>query len=143
MLSPIFPDVHLPHLADVPLPPMLRVRLHHPTREAVGDIAAAVDEALARSKQLADLKSGASVAVAVGSRGIAHIPKVVAAAVRHLKQRDFAPFIVPAMGSHGGATAEGQASMLAHLGVTEETVGAPVRATMETVENASTMHGIP
>jgi hypothetical protein len=143
MLSPTFPDVHLPHLADVPLPPMLRVRLHHPTREAVGDIAAAVDEALARSKQLADLRSGASVAVAVGSRGIAHIPKVVAAAVRHLKQRDFAPFIVPAMGSHGGATAEGQAGMLAHLGVTEETVGAPVRATMETVEYASTMHGIP
>jgi hypothetical protein len=66
----------------------------------------------------------------------------VAAAVRHLKQRDFAPFIVPAMGSHGGATAEGQAGMLAHLGVTEETVGAPVRATMETVEYASTMHGI-
>ena len=143
MLSPTFPDVHLPHLADVPLPPVLRVRLHHPTREAVPDIAAAVDEALARSKQLADLKSGASVAVAVGSRGIAHIPKVVAAAVRHLKQRDFAPFIVPAMGSHGGATAEGQAGMLAHLGVTAATVGAPVRATMETVEYASTLHGIP
>src|SRR5919106_2224643 len=143
MLSPTFPDVHLPHLANVPLPPMLRVRLHHPTREAVPDIAAAVDEALARSKRLADLKSGSSVAVAVGSRGIAHIPKVVAAAVRHLKQRDFAPFIVPARGGQGGATAEGQAGMLAHLGVTEETVGAPVRATMETVEYASTMHGIP
>ena len=80
--------------------------------------------------------------MAVGSRGIANIPKVVAAAVKHLKQREFKPFIVPAMGSHGGATAEGQAGMLAHLGVTEETVGAPVRATMETVEYASTMHGI-
>ena len=143
MLSPTFPEVHLPHLANVPLPPMLRVRLHHPTREAVPDIAAAVDEALARSKRLADLKSGSSVAVAVGSRGIAHIPKVVAAAVRHLKQRDLVPFIVPAMGSHGGATAEGQAGMLAHLGVTEATVGAPIRATMETVEYASTLHGIP
>jgi hypothetical protein len=143
MLSPTFPEVHLSHLANVPLPPMMRVRLHHPTRERVEDIAAAIDEALARSKRLADLKSGASVAIAVGSRGIAHIPKVVAAAVRHLKQRDFAPFIVPAMGSHGGATAEGQVGMLAHLGVTEATVGAPVRATMETVEYASTMHGIP
>jgi hypothetical protein len=142
MLSPTFPEVHLPHLADVPLPPMMRVRLHHPTREPVEDIAAAVDQALARSKQLEELRTGASVAVAVGSRGIAHIPKVVAAAVRHLKQREFKPFIVPAMGSHGGATAEGQAGMLAHLGVTEETVGAPVRATMETVEYASTMHGI-
>jgi hypothetical protein len=142
MLSPTFPEIHFPHLADVPLPPMMRLRLHHPKGEPIEDIAAAVDEALARSKQLETLRSGASVAVAVGSRGIAHIPKVVAAAVRHLKQREFAPFIVPAMGSHGGATAEGQAGVLAHLGVTEATVGAPVRATMETVEYASTMHGI-
>jgi Lactate racemase N-terminal domain len=143
MLSPTFPEVDLPHLADIPLPPMMRLRLRHPKGEPIEDIAAAVDSALARSKQLETLRSGASVAVAVGSRGIAHIPKVVAAAVRHLKQRDFAPFIVPAMGSHGGATAEGQAGVLAHLGVTEKTVGAPVRATMETVEYASTMHGIP
>jgi hypothetical protein len=134
MFSPTFPEVHLPHLKDVPVPPMLRLRLTHPTADAVPDIAAAVDEALARSRRFGDLPPGASVAVAVGSRGIAHIPKVVAASVRHLKQRGFAPFIIPAMGSHGGATAEGQAGVLAHLGVTEETVGAPVRATMETVE---------
>ena len=143
MFSPTFPEVHLPHLANVPLPPMARLRLTHPTRESVADIAAAVDEALARSRRLADLPRGSSVAVAVGSRGIAHIPKVVAAAVKHLKQRDFAPFIVPAMGSHGGATAEGQAGVLAHLGVTEQSVGAPVRATMETVEYGATLHGIP
>jgi hypothetical protein len=102
-----------------------------------------VDGALGRSRRFADLRSGSRVAVAVGSRGIAHIPEVVAAAVRHLKQRDYAPFIVPAMGSHGGATAEGQAGVLAHLGVTEATVGAPIRATMETVEYGATMHGIP
>ncbi len=143
MLSPTFPEVRLPHLANVPLPPMARLRLTHPSREAVPDIAAAVDEALAKSRRFADLPKGSSVAVAVGSRGIAHIPKVVAAAVRHLKQREFQPFIIPAMGSHGGATAEGQAGVLAHLGVTEETVGAPVRATMETVEYGATMHGIP
>jgi len=143
MLSPTFPEVHLPHLASVPLPPMARMRLTHPSREAVADIGAAVDEALARSRRLGDLPQGASVAVAVGSRGIAHIPKVVAAAVRHLKQRGFAPFIVPAMGSHGGATADGQAGVLAHLGVTEASVGAPVRATMETVEYGATLHGIP
>jgi hypothetical protein len=122
---------------------MLRVRLTHPKGGPIADIAGAVDEALAPSKRLADLPSDASVAVAVGSRGIAHIPEVVAAAVRHLKQRGFAPFIVPAMGSHGGATAEGQAGVLAHLGVTEQTVGAPVRATMETVEYGATLHGIP
>ena len=143
MLSPTFPEVHLPHLRDVPIPPMLRLRLTHPKGGPIADVAGAVDEALARSRRFADLRSGASVAVAVGSRGIAHIPEVVAAAVRHLKQRGFAPFIVPAMGSHGGATAEGQAGVLAHLGVTEATVGAPIRATMETVEYGATLNGIP
>lgn len=143
MLSPTFPRIDLPHLATTPLPPMMRVRLTQPKGEPVADLAGAVDEALARSRQLGDLRTGASVAVAVGSRGIARIPEVVAAAVRHLKQRGFEPFIVPAMGSHGGATAEGQAGVLAHLGVTEATVGAPVRATMETVEYGATMHGIP
>jgi hypothetical protein len=143
MLSPTFPEVHLPHLKDVPIPPMLRLRLTHPKGGPIADVAGAVDEALATSRRFADLRSGASVAVAVGSRGIAHIPEVVAAAVRHLKQRGFAPFIVPAMGSHGGATAEGQAGVLAHLGVTEATVGAPIRATMETVEYGATLNGIP
>jgi hypothetical protein len=122
---------------------MLRVGLTHPKGEPIANIGAAVDEALARSRRFADLRTGARVAVAVGSRGIAHIPEVVAAAVRHLKERGFAPFIVPAMGSHGGATAEGQAGVLAHLGVTEASVGAPIRATMETVEYGATLHGIP
>jgi hypothetical protein len=143
MLSPTFPEVRLPHLKNVPIPPMLRLRLTHPKGGPIADVAGAVDEALARSRRFADLRSGASVAVAVGSRGIAHIPEVVAAAARHLKQRGFAPFIVPAMGSHGGATAEGQAGVLAHLGVTEATVGAPIRATMETVEYGATLNGIP
>ena len=143
MLSPTFPEIRLPHLASTPIPPMLRVRLTHPKGGPIADIEGAVDEALGKSRRFADLRSGASVAVAVGSRGIAHIPEVVMAAVRHLKQRNFAPFIVPAMGSHGGATAEGQAGVLAHLGVTEGTVGAPIRATMETVEYGATLHGIP
>ena len=121
MLSPTFPEVHLPHLADTPIPPMLRVRLTHPKGGPIADIAGAVDEALGKSSRLADLRSDARVAVAVGSRGIAHIPEVVAAAVRHLKQRGFAPFIVPAMGSHGGATAEGQRELIAHYGITEAT----------------------
>ena len=143
MLSPTFPEVRMPHLADVPIPPLLRVGLTHPKGEPVANIGAAVDEALAKSRRFEDLRTGARVAVAVGSRGIAHIPEVVAAAVRHLKERGFAPFIVPAMGSHGGATAEGQAGVLAHLGVTEASVGAPIRATMATVEYGATLHGIP
>lgn len=143
MLSPSFPKIHLPHLADMPLPLMQVARLHHPSSKPVADIEASVDEALARSTRFNDLPDGANVAVAVGSRGIADIPRIVAAAILHLKQRGFVPFIVPAMGSHGGATAEGQAAMLAHLGVTEASVGAPIRATMETVEYGATLHGIP
>ncbi|MGI9449508.1 MAG: hypothetical protein ACR2QH_02470, partial [Geminicoccaceae bacterium] len=143
MFSPIFPKVHLPHLDDISLPPMQPARLQHATSEPISDIPAAVDEALARSNRLTDLKQGACVAVAVGSRGIADIQKVAAAAITHLRKRGFSPFVVPAMGSHGGATAEGQAAVLAHLGITEASVGAPVRATMETVEYGATMQGIP
>ncbi len=143
MFSPIFPKIHLPHLADIPLPMMQAVKLSHPNSEAIGDIDTAVVSALANSERFADLSKGASVAVAVGSRGIADIDKVATAAVRHLRQQGFEPFIVPAMGSHGGATAEGQAGVLAHLGITEETVGAPIRATMETVEYGATLEGIP
>ncbi len=143
MLSPTFPKVHLPHLDDVPLPPMQVAKLRHPSCAPIADVMAAVDTALATSHRLADLPERASVAVAVGSRGIADIDTVAAATVRHLKQRGFEPFIVPAMGSHGGATAEGQIDVLAHLGITEEHVGAPIRATMETVGYGTTLHGIP
>jgi hypothetical protein len=72
------------------------------------------------------------VALAVGSRGIARLPEVVAAAVTALRAGGAEPFIVPAMGSHGGATAAGQEHVLRELGVTAETVGAPVLATMDT-----------
>ena len=76
MLSPTFPEVHLPHLADTPIPPMLRVRLTHPKGGPIADIAGAVDEALAKSKRFADLHSDASVAVAVGSSTISLPPRV-------------------------------------------------------------------
>jgi hypothetical protein len=77
---------------------------------------------------------GASIAVAVGSRGIADIARMVRAAVGWLEERGARPFIVPAMGSHGGATAEGQAEVLASYGVTEAAMGVPLRSSMEVVE---------
>jgi hypothetical protein len=143
MLSPSFPEVHLPHLAEVRLPPMLRCRLRHPRGEPVADIAGAVEEALAKSQRLRDLRSGAKVAVAVGSRGIAHIATLARSAVAGLKAMGLEPFVVPAMGSHGGGTAEGQVAVLAKLGVTEGSVDAPIRATMDTVEHGATLDGIP
>ena len=80
------------------------------------------------------LRPGARIAIAVGSRGIANLAAIVSATVGFVKAAGAQPFIVPAMGSHGGATAAGQAEMLAGLGVTAETVGAPVCSSMETVE---------
>jgi hypothetical protein len=79
------------------------------------------------------IKPGQSVALAVGSRGIVNIDVVARAAVEHVKALGAKPFIFPAMGSHGGGTADGQRSVLEHYGVTEATMGCPVRATMDVV----------
>jgi hypothetical protein len=104
---------------------------------ALADIHAAVGEAL----RSVELPTG-TVAIGVGSRGVGGISDVVAALVGFLKEAGANPFIVPAMGSHGASTAEGQARVLAHLGVSEETVGCPVRATMESVKLGETPGGI-
>ncbi|MCA9051053.1 MAG: DUF2088 domain-containing protein [Planctomycetaceae bacterium] len=86
---------------------------------------------------------GQSVAVTAGSRGIANIAVILREAVAALRALGAVPFVVPAMGSHGGGTVEGQLEVLRGLGVTEESVGAPIRATMDTVVVAHTSSGIP
>jgi len=88
-----------------------------------------------------DLSAGATVAVGVGSRGIDRIDEVAAAVVAEVAERGFDPVVVPAMGSHGGATAEGQREVLAALGITEETVGAPIDARMAAEELATVAVG--
>jgi hypothetical protein len=100
----------------------------------VADVAAATRAALEASGILAQMRPGQTVAVGVGSRGVANLREIVAAAVQRLVEAQLRPFVVPAMGSHGGATAEGQLDVLAQLGVTEGSVGAPLRATMEVKE---------
>ncbi len=132
--APTFPDIDLPHLAGTVLPDFAEVRIRQPDPEPLPDLPAAVRAALDARSDLFDLPAGASVAVAVGSRGIADIDVVARNAVVWLQARGLAPFIVPGMGSHGGGAAEGQAAVLAHLGITEDTMGCPVRATMETVQ---------
>ena len=89
------------------------------------------------------LKTGGKIAVAVGSRGISDLAKIVQTVISELKERGFKPFIVPAMGSHGGATAEGQKEILAHYGITEKDMGAPIRSSMEVVKIDTTSEGIP
>jgi hypothetical protein len=98
---------------------------------AIDDPPAAVRSALDDAR-LAVLP-GAAIAVAVGSRGIAAIDRTIRTTVDWLCERGARPFIVPAMGSHGGASAEGQAGVLASYGITAETMGVPVRSSMETV----------
>lgn len=81
-----------------------------------------------------DVPEGGEVAIGAGSRGIANLPEIVSGVVRGVEKLGYEPFVFPAMGSHGGATAEGQVDKLSTLGVTEDSMGCPIRATMEVVE---------
>ncbi len=107
------------------------------------DVPAEVEAQLARLRLSGKVKSGDRVAVAVGSRGIANLRVIVRAVARHLAALGAEPFIVPAMGSHGGGTAQGQRQVLQSYGVTEAYVGCPLRATMETVVVCQTAEGFP
>ena len=121
------------------LPRMLRVRQSFP-RPRVADIPRAVAEALDRAQP--PVRRGDTVAVGAGSRGIASIAAIVGATVRWLRDRGARPFIVPAMGSHGGGTAEGQVALLEHYGITEAAMGCPIRATMDVVQVGEAL-GLP
>ena len=143
MTSPTFPAVHLPMFDPVALPLLMRVALTHPRGDPIGDVEGAVAAALGGASRLNALAKGARVALAVGSRGIAHIDRIVARAVAVLEQRGLVVFIVPAMGSHGGGTPAGQTALLAELGITPEAMRAPIEATMEVVEYGHTADGTP
>ncbi|MFA0775896.1 MAG: hypothetical protein THHGLFOP_001421 [Candidatus Fervidibacter sp.] len=91
---------------------------------------------------IADRVKGKRIAITAGSRGIARINEVIKGVVEFVKECDGEPFVFPAMGSHGGATAEGQVAILRDYGITEEFVGAPILATME-VERIGTADGVP
>src|SRR5690606_27903742 len=89
------------------------------------------------------IKPGQTVAMTAGSRGIANLALVLKSAAEFIKQLGAEPWIVPAMGSHGGATAEGQVAVLRSYGVTAEYCGCPIRASMETVEVCRAAEGFP
>jgi len=110
---------------------LIKIRQHFEA-SALEDPQATLREQLARLDSL--IQPGNRVAVAVGSRGISNLTIIVKEVCDFVTRRGASPFIVPAMGSHGGATAEGQREVLRLYGVSEETVGAPVRATMSAVE---------
>ncbi|HJT31196.1 MAG TPA: lactate racemase domain-containing protein [Pirellulales bacterium] len=109
----------------------------------VADIAATVQSELARLKLEGRVKPGQTVAITAGSRGIANIHLIIQAAVRFFQKMGAKPFIVPAMGSHGGGTAEGQRGILEGYGITEEFCGCPIKASMETIVVCQTAEGFP
>ncbi len=125
-----------------PLPPIALIRQTFDQPE-IADVPWAVARAVVESRIASRVKPGGSVALTVGSRGIAGIDRIARAAVGALRALGFAPFVVAAMGSHGGGTAEGQRALLAELGVTESTVGCPVRSEMETVVLGTDGFGLP
>lgn len=109
----------------------------------VDDVRRATVEAIDEIPAFEDLPRGAEVAVTAGSRGIHDMPAVLSATVEELQDRGFEPFIMPAMGSHGGATAEGQVETLASLGVTEASMGCEIRSSMAVEEVAEDPNGEP
>jgi hypothetical protein len=118
---------------------MVRVRQKF-SGPRLADIPEGVRQAL-RAASL-PIRRGDTVAVGAGSRGIANIDTIVRATVDELKAQGARPFIFPAMGSHGGATAEGQLSVLAHYGITEATMGCEIRASMDVVQVGEAL-GLP
>jgi hypothetical protein len=134
--------VHLPFHPDLVIPELHRVTLPQPEVAPVEDIAGAA-EASVRAHFSGAVTPGMTIAVGAGSRGLTGRVEMLAGVVAALRALGAAPFIVPAMGSHGGATADGQRQVLSDYGITEASVGAEIRSTMETVVVATTPDGMP
>ncbi len=129
-------------LDPITIPKMVRVRQKFSVSE-VKNVAAELQAEIMRPDIAGRIKAGARIAIGVGSRGVAEIPLIVKVTVAELKKLGAKPFIVPAMGSHGGATAQGQIDVLASLGVTESSAGCPILSSMEVVEIGTLDNGLP
>lgn len=112
-------------------PRMYKIRQHF-NKEHITDIEGVVRKQILSSG--ISIKAGMRIAIAAGSRGVANIDRIVKATVDCVKELGGDPFIIPAMGSHGGATAEGQRAVLESYGITEEYMGAPILSSMQVVE---------
>lgn len=124
------------------LPPIARVR-QSVAQPALNDAPGKVARAIRASRIRERVRPGGTVALTVGSRGIVGIDRITRAAVEALRALELNPFVVAAMGSHGGGTPEGQRALLAELGVTEESAGCPIRTGMETVPLGTNGFGLP
>jgi hypothetical protein len=129
-------------LNGISIPPMVRIRQKFDATYLVDPIAVLRQE-LQKPGAMDQILPGQSVALAIGSRGIANIAEVAKVTIDVIKKAGAYPFIVPCMGSHGGATAEGQIEVLKQLGITEQFVGAPIRASMDVIQIEQMPNGLP
>ena len=128
----VMSDVLSEILRDVPIPKMVRVRQRQAEESLPPERIPEAVEALFTQRGFGDaVRPGMRIAITAGSRGIANIALIVKSIASSVKARGGLPFVAPAMGSHGGATAAGQAEVLAHYGITEEACGCPVRSSLE------------
>jgi hypothetical protein len=123
-------------------PPLVKIRQMFKT-SPIQDIPGRIHQELAAMNLRKKIRPGDSVAVAAGSRGISNLDSILAALIKELKALEARPFLVPAMGSHGGATGKGQKAVLSHYGITLRRVGAPIRSAMAVVQVGITPDGIP
>jgi hypothetical protein len=126
----------------VSFPKMIRVRQRFPN-PTLENIPGEINAQLLKLNLGKTLEIGQTVAVACSSRGIANYGTIVRAVISSLKDLGVSPFIVPAMGSHGAATAAGQKRVLQHLGIGEEEAGAPIRSSLEVIQIGETQDHIP
>jgi Lactate racemase N-terminal domain len=126
----------------VAYPNLVRLRQRF-ERPRVEDVAGAVASTLERLDLSRRIRPGHTVGLTAGSRGIANIPLILRETARFLTRLGARPFLIPAMGSHGGGTAEGQRGILESYGITEEYVGVPIRASMDVVSLGATPEGYP
>jgi hypothetical protein len=129
----VFPVVQSLSVDHVDLPAFRLVEQQFAVPPAI-DVESALQREWRRLRDSVRLDPGAEIAVAVGSRGIDRLQETVRLVLRELLDAGCRPFIAPAMGSHGGATAEGQLEVLASLGITEASMGVPLRATMDVIK---------
>ena len=127
---------------DIKFPKMVKIKQKFP-RYQIGDIRKTIIDQFNQSKINEQIKPGMSIAVAVGSRGISQLYEIIEAVINELKKRKAKPFIVPAMGSHGGATPEGQRNILESYGISEANLKIPIKSSMEVIEIARSKEGLP
>ena len=139
-----FPEINDLMIQDreVTIPKMVTIRQHFDTYQ-IADIPLHIREQMEANAGAPERFKGKRIAITAGSRGIPNIVVILRAICDILKEWGAKPFVVPAMGSHGGATAKGQEEVLASYGITEAGIGAPIRSSMDVVQYGTLPNGIP